>query len=484
MKRNGKLAVVGAVLAALIGVSCDTGTMPPVAAEDTVLNQSIAAYNNNASAVSRGTMPDTEKTAIISAFTDAINGADPWYKGRIFDGAFVLKLYVENGSGAAGTETDGMHRTPEQAKAMTPADITAFMISRGHKKPLEAGDTKLMNESLNGGRVVVSSSAVMSDADKTLVKNNIEAAVAGAAWHLAHMTAEGYVLAVSVNNGGTNLTDGWVMTEAAAKALTAQQVKDWLEANVTAFQSGNYTTDGWTIYYRVPMDAAQKGYVDQAIANLGWYKTNAQSYNNFYVNNGPDDLNDGGNGAVITGNPTNQSVVQNAIISFLNGKNINEPTGPTYDTFTLLNDRTNIDIKYDNRINFNTSEKIKIRDAYDFIVNNFSFNGKTVKLFVERDGTPTSVVANGIHVAYEWLQQNHADELGILFNQWINMSETARAMPQKQDNLKIMLGNAVLASVMDRKLFMGDVFNAVANPAERKKIAPNKRGGDSHQIYG
>jgi hypothetical protein len=642
------------------------GIQAPQTQPDFVLNQSIAAYNNNALVVSRETMPDTEKTAIISAFTNAIHGADSWYKSRILHGAFVLKLYVENG-GTTGTEEDGLHRTSAEAQAMTSDAITEFMISRGYEKPLEAEDTELVNEPLNGGRVLVSSSAVMSDADKTLVKSNIEAAVAGANWHLARLGSRNAVLTISVNNGGTNLTAGWVMTETEAKALTAQQVKDWLNANVadfkeetltgiasaitaksrvpletsektaaqqkinnayndasflyykengktvaiwiengetaqggnnavhithanltaatntgfaetmanqidgkanlnktipseyigtkatiktdlwltttewttiksnieaalnaqnwwkdnvsasqlkvavggqtggyanltktqanagtstiwpilksfletqTAFQSGNYTTtDDWTIYYRVPMGATQKGYVDQAITNLGWYKTNAQIYNKVYVNNGPDNLNDGGNGAVITGNPTDQSVVQNAIISFLNEKNINKPTEPTYDTFTLLNGRTNIDIKYDNRINFNTSEKMKIRDAYDFIVNNFSFNGKIVKLFVERDGTPMSVVVNGIHVAYEWLQQNHADELGILFNQWINMSETARAMSQKQDNLKIMLGNAVLASVMDGKLFMGDAFfDAVKDPAERKRIVPNKRG--------
>ncbi|GHV87436.1 hypothetical protein AGMMS50255_7320 [Spirochaetia bacterium] len=609
----------------------------PATQTDSVLNQSIAAYNDNASVVSRGTMPDAEKTAVVNGFTNAINGADSWYKDRISSGAFVLKLYVEN-DGTPGTEADGMHRTSAAAQAMTSAEITAFMISKGKEKPVIVEDTKLVNESLNGGRVVVSSSAVMSDAEKALVKSAIEYAVNGASWHLARMNAKNIVLTISVNNGGTNLSAGWAMTDAAAKSLSPTQVENWLNANVaafqpetlqlssgigtatsrvpleagekssaqtkinasaqdasfawypahsrtitiwiengktagtetgalhttyanligatnagfaeqmadtidgkanlnksvpaeyigtkatiktglwltaaewgaiksnieaalnaqnwwkdnvgaaqlkvdvggtsigyaqvsqaqvaagtatvwpilkafletqTAFQSGNYSTDGWTIYYRVPMTAAQKGYIDQAIANLGWYQANGGSYKNVYVNNGPDNLSDGGNGTVISGNPANQAAVQSAIIGFLNLNGVNEPpAGPVY---VDVSDPAlpNLVIEHDSTLNLILADLNKIFDAYDPDGDGSVYpalRGKTIKVIIEAGGT-TSVDANGVHISKAWLD-NSANSYIHLRGFLESFANTyAYTKPQQQNNFKIILGNEVLASV-------------------------------------
>jgi hypothetical protein len=311
----------------------------------------------------------------------------------------------------------------------------------------------------------------------TTIKSNIEAALNAQNWWKDNVSASQLKVAVGGSVGGyAQLTK----TQANAGTSTIWPVLKLFLETQTAFQSGNYTTtDGWTIYYRVPMGATQKGYIDQAITNLGWYKTNAQSYNKVYVNNGPDDLNDGGNGVVIAGNPTDQSVVQNAIISFLNSNGVNEPpSGPAYELLYLPPgyDDTKLVVKYDPLVTVASAVKAKIYDAYDLLNNNGGFNnGKQVKLFIDVDGTTESITSSGIHLPYQWLVLNDDITLKAKFLLYVT-TYAAQVMPQKQDNLKIMLGNAVLASVMDRKLFMGDVFDAAANSTSRKKIAPNKRG--------
>jgi hypothetical protein len=99
-----------------------------------------------------------------------------------------------------------------------------------------------------------------------------------------------------------------------------------------------------------------------------------------------------------------------------------------------------------------------------------------IRISLESTGSVISNNGGVIYIPYSWLARGDIVEVDVLNYLDTYITTTARAMPQKQDNLKIMLGNAVLASViMDGKLFMGNVFDAVANSAGRKKIAPNKR---------